>query len=56
MAITEEVVKAAAGNWAYGKGAMQLLLSREENIVITEEVVKAAARNRRDGKEVRQLL
>ncbi|KAH8722793.1 heterokaryon incompatibility protein-domain-containing protein [Phaeosphaeriaceae sp. PMI808] len=46
--ITEEVVKAAAGNSARGK--------ERNEVTITEEVVKAAAGNSRSGKEVITLL
>ncbi|KAK4205473.1 ankyrin repeat-containing domain protein [Triangularia verruculosa] len=55
--ITEEVVKAAAGNWQNGKEVMTLLLDRRgDQITITEEVVKAAAGNEGNGKEVMTLL
>ncbi|KAK4189407.1 ankyrin repeat-containing domain protein [Podospora australis] len=55
--ITEEVVKAAAGNAENGKEVMALLLEkRGDDIKITEEVVKAAAGNWRNGKEVMALL
>jgi formylmethanofuran dehydrogenase subunit D len=55
--ITEEVVKAAAGNWNKGKEVMALLLDqRGDEVKITEEVVKAAAGNWRSGKEVIALL
>ena len=44
--ITEEVVKAAAGNQESGNKVMTLLLDRRgDDIPITEEVVKAAARS-----------
>jgi hypothetical protein len=53
--ITEEVVKAAAGN--SNKEVMMLLLDRREaEVPITEEVVKAVAGNWRSGKEVMMLL
>jgi hypothetical protein len=46
--ITEDVVKAAAGNEESGEKVMKLLLEqREAEIQITEDVVKAAA----DGHE-----
>ncbi|CCD34824.1 similar to HET domain protein [Botrytis cinerea T4] len=55
--VTEEVVKAVAGNWNGGKEIMMLLLEeREAEVVITEEVVKAAAGNWKSGKEVMMLL
>ena len=42
--ITEEVVKAAAGNYQSGKKVMTLLLEqRKADVIITEEVIKAAA-------------
>ena len=42
--ITEEVVKAAAGNWRSGKKVMTLLLDRRGvDVQITEEVIEAAA-------------
>ncbi|KAF2204425.1 hypothetical protein GQ43DRAFT_493965, partial [Delitschia confertaspora ATCC 74209] len=50
--ITEEVVKAAAGNTCSGKEVIALLLEqRGAEVKITEEVVKAAAGNRDSGKE-----
>ena len=55
--ISEEVVKAAAGNSGNGKEVMTLLLEqRGADVMITEEVVKAAARNEENGKEVMTLL
>ena len=55
--ITEEVVKAAAGNLRSGKEVMELLLrQRGDEVKITEKVVKAAAGNWRSGKEVMELL
>jgi len=51
--ITEEVVKAAAGNYGSGEEVMRLLLEqRGAEIQITEEMVKAAAGNYLSGKEV----
>ena len=53
--ISEEVVKAAAGNFENGKEVMTLLLEqRGADVMITEGVVKAAARFGR--KEVMTLL
>ena len=55
--ISEEVVKAAAGNFGNGKEVMTLLLEqRGADVMITEEVVKAAAGNSGNGKEVMTLL
>ncbi len=55
--ITEEVVKAAAGNEYNGMKVMALLLDRRGNEVkITEEVVKAAAGNKYNGIKVMALL
>jgi hypothetical protein len=55
--ITEDVVKAAAGNRGNGKEVMTLLLDQQgDQIHITEDVVKAAAGNGRNGKEVMTLL
>lgn len=43
--ITEEIMKAAAGNKFRGKEVIELLLNeRRDEIIITEEVVEAAAR------------
>ncbi|KAF6841013.1 ankyrin domain protein [Colletotrichum musicola] len=57
ITITEEVVKAAVGNWQNGEQVIRLLLDRRgDQITITEEVVKAAAGNERNGKEVMELL
>jgi hypothetical protein len=54
--ITEEVVKAAAGNHFRGEQIMALLLDRRgADIQITEEVVKAAAGNQDGGKVFRFL-
>ena len=50
MIITEEVVKAAAGNEESGKEVMTLLLEqRGADVMITEEVMKAAATCGQDG-------
>ncbi|KAM3550098.1 hypothetical protein ARSEF4850_008512 [Beauveria asiatica] len=50
ITITEEIVKAAAGNEGNGKDVMALLLDRRgDQITITEEVVKAAAGNSQHG-------
>ena len=55
--ITEEVLKAAAGNWSRGDEVMTLLLDRRgDDIQITEEVLKAAAGNWSCGDEVMTLL
>jgi hypothetical protein len=55
--ITDEVVKAAAGNERSGEEVMTLLLDRRgDDVKITDEVVKAAAGNERSGKEVTILL
>ncbi|CAJ2505556.1 Uu.00g129500.m01.CDS01 [Anthostomella pinea] len=55
--VTEEVVKAAAGNEENGMEVMALLLDRRgDKVSITEEVVRAAAQNRGKGKEVMALL
>ena len=57
MQITEEVVKAAAGNRGNGKEILTLLLDqRGADVRITEEVVKTAARNQGSGKEILTLL
>ncbi|KFY32484.1 hypothetical protein V493_00153, partial [Pseudogymnoascus sp. VKM F-4281 (FW-2241)] len=55
--ITDDVVKAAAGNWRSGKEVMALLLDRRgDDVHITDDVVKAAAGNWSSGKEVMALL
>ncbi|QVM13334.1 hypothetical protein D8B26_007942 [Coccidioides posadasii str. Silveira] len=55
--ITEEVLKAAAGNEKSGKEMMALLLNQQDaHIKITEEVLKAAAGNEKSGKEMMALL
>ncbi|KAK2685838.1 hypothetical protein QWA68_015853 [Fusarium oxysporum] len=55
--ITEDVVKAAAGNWENGKEVMELLLDRRgDQVMITEDVVTAAAINWKNGKEIMALL
>jgi hypothetical protein len=57
VVITDEVVKAAAGNYTRGMEVMELLLDRGgDNVVITDEVVKAAAGNSWSGMEVMKLL
>ena len=57
LKITEEVVKAAAGNQEKGEEVMTLLLQeRGGDVKITEEVVKAAAGNLGNGEEVMALL
>ncbi|KAB8228901.1 uncharacterized protein BDW43DRAFT_315402 [Aspergillus alliaceus] len=55
--ITEDVVKAAAGNLYHGKEVMALLLEqRGDQVQITEDMVKVAAGNKGDGKEVMAFL
>jgi uncharacterized membrane protein YkoI len=55
--ITEEVLKAAAGNTVNGRKVMALLLEqRGSEVKITEEVLKAAAGNTGNGKGVMDLL
>nr|KMM72211.1 hypothetical protein CPAG_08509 [Coccidioides posadasii RMSCC 3488] len=55
--ITENVLKAAAGNEYSGKEVMALLLNQQDaDIKITEMVLKAAAENQKSGKEVMALL
>ena len=55
--ITEEMLKAAAGNPEYGDEVMTLLLNRGgDNIQITEEVLKAAIGNWDYGDKVMTLL
>jgi ATP:corrinoid adenosyltransferase len=57
IAITDEVVTAAARNIRNGQKVMILLLDRYgDQITITDEVVIAAARNPANGKEVIALL
>ena len=57
VGITEEMLKAAAGNLWYGDEVMALLLDRGgDNIQITEMVLKAAAGNLDCGDEVITLL
>ncbi|KAF2186451.1 HET-domain-containing protein [Zopfia rhizophila CBS 207.26] len=57
VAITKEVVKAAAGNTRSGKEVMTILLEqRGGEVKVTEEVVEAAAGNTQSGKEVMALL
>jgi hypothetical protein len=55
--ITEEVVKAAAGNSQSGAEVMTLLLNQQgNNVKILEEAFKAAAANFWSSKSIRQLL
>ncbi|KAK4457483.1 putative het domain protein [Cladorrhinum samala] len=55
--ITEEVVKAAAGNSDSGKEILALLLDqRGDEVRITEEVLKTVARDSRSGREIMALL
>ena len=55
--ITEDVVKAAAGNKGNRKEVMTLLLDRrEDQIQITQDVIRAAVGNWDSGKEVMTLL
>jgi hypothetical protein len=57
LKVTEEVVKAAAGNAKSGKQVMKLLLDRRgDEVKITEEVVNAAARNSESGPQIIKLL
>jgi hypothetical protein len=56
VTITEDVVKAAAGN-GNDKEVIELLLDRcGDQVTVTEDVVKAAAKNYKNGKEVMALL
>lgn len=55
--VTDEVVKAAAGNWESGEEIITLLLDqRGPEIKITEDVIIAAAGNWESGKEILALL
>ncbi|KAK4087020.1 hypothetical protein Purlil1_8539 [Purpureocillium lilacinum] len=55
--VTEEIVKAAAGNEESGEKVMAVLLDKcEAKIQITEGVAEAAARNSESGKEILALL
>jgi hypothetical protein len=55
--ITEEVVKAAAGNEVNGKEVMTLLLDRRgDDVKITKEIAQAAARNPFSSRDVMELL
>jgi Ankyrin repeats (3 copies) len=56
-AITEKVVKSAAGKGKNGKEVLTVLLKqRGVDVTITGDVVKAAAGNRRNWKEIMMLL
>ncbi|KAK2590746.1 hypothetical protein QQS21_011558 [Conoideocrella luteorostrata] len=55
--ITEEVMRAAAGNRQNGREVMGVLLDhRGDEIIITEEVMKTAAENEFRGREVMGVL
>jgi hypothetical protein len=55
--VTEDVVKAAVGNWGSGEEVMKLLLDdRGKEVKVTEDVVKAAAGNEGSGVRVIKLL
>ncbi|KAK6609501.1 het domain protein [Botrytis cinerea] len=55
--VTEEVVKAAVGNWKSGYELMKLLFDkRDEEITVTEEIVKIAVGNKYKGHELIKLL
>ena len=54
--VTEEVVKAAAGNWWGGEVMALLLKQRGDEVKVTEEVVKAAAGNIWIGEGVITIL
>lgn len=57
IALTDEVVTAAAGNSGSGKGVMALLLHyRGDEVYITSNVVRAAAENEHSGWEIMLLL
>jgi hypothetical protein len=56
IAITEEMVKAAAGNRVSGKEVMELLIESRREHCHQEEVVKAPAGNSMSGVEVMELL
>ncbi|KFZ01163.1 hypothetical protein V500_00867 [Pseudogymnoascus sp. VKM F-4518 (FW-2643)] len=57
VVITEEVIKAAAGNSRSGAEVMKLLLDRRgHDVVITDKVIKVAAGNSESGTEVMELL
>ncbi|RFU32693.1 hypothetical protein B7463_g3641, partial [Scytalidium lignicola] len=55
--ITEEIIRAAAGNEEDGEGVIKLLLKQARGVRITEDALKAAVGNRKKGKQVtRQLM
>ncbi|KAF7874621.1 uncharacterized protein EAF02_008598 [Botrytis sinoallii] len=57
VVITEEVMKAAAGNPHYGKEVIKFLLQkRGEEIIITEQILEVAERRSRLTEEVMELL
>ena len=54
VVVTEEAVKAAAGNKKNGREVMQLLLEQcGADVVVTEDVVRAVAGNKRRGEPSR---
>lgn len=57
VAVSEEVLIAAAENEGAGQAVMTLLLEQEESeIIITEEVMSAAARRWKGADEMMTLL
>jgi hypothetical protein len=55
--LSEDMIKAVAGNEKYGRDIMSLLLEkRGREVKVTEGVIKAAARNATSGKDIISLL
>ncbi|CRG84038.1 hypothetical protein PISL3812_01380 [Talaromyces islandicus] len=54
--ITENMMKAAAGNKKSGKEIITLLLNQQDQVPITEDVMKAAAANEHSGKDIIMFL
>ncbi|KAL7272367.1 hypothetical protein RUND412_004827 [Rhizina undulata] len=56
MEITEDVLKAAAGNIYHGKEVMEVLLAKCGDIKINEGILRAAAANTESGHEAMEIL
>jgi len=55
--LSEDMIKAAAGNEVYGKAVMSLLLlERRNEFRVTADVIKAAVKNKTSGRDIINLL
>lgn len=57
VTITEDIIKAAVGNWMSGPEVMEVILGQSgDKVTITEDIVKAADGNWESGAEVMKIV